>query len=98
MFLKFEGVYVCVYDMYIHMCLEYGSLDVFQMFCMILCVEIFSDVSELWKFEGVCVCVFDMYIYMCMCINDMSIYVYGVSTISRLLKIIGLFCRMSFLL
>ena len=43
-----------------------------------------------------------MYMYLCVSISIMyiciCIYVYGVATMSRLLKITGLFCRISSLL
>ena len=46
----------------------------------------------------VCVCVYCVYVYEYMCVQEAVVcvnvwYVYGVATISRLLKIIGLFAK-----
>jgi len=75
--------------LYVYMYVQICMYTIYRLHVHIICIYC-SNVSTL---PASC-----MYVCMCVCVCVCTRYIYGVATISRLLKIIGLFCIDSSLL
>jgi len=95
-----ECLYVCAREyLYVrlHVCARVCAC-LFVHVCVSMCVRVF-----VYLCERVLICVYCMHVRECVCMCVCRIFffarvrecvfVYGVATISRLLRIIGLFCR-----
>ena len=82
---------VCKYDCWVYVCV-----------CVCVCVYISTQIYVCVCVCGVCVCKYDCWVYVCVCVcvcvrryicvswGEMC---YAVATISRLLEIMGPFCK-----